>query len=77
MDNRWTKYQGALLWTGNPKDTVPTEREAQEALHESGAMFARWTSHWDCGTPTEWWWCIKDTPYICQYDTSKASIQNQ
>ncbi len=62
MDNHWTRYQGALLWTGNPKDTAPTEREAQEALHESGTMFARWTSHWDCATPTEWWWCIKDTP---------------
>lgn len=62
MDNRWKKYQGALLWTGNPKDTAPTEQEAQDAVRETGAMFARWTSHWDCGTPTEWWWCIKDTP---------------
>lgn len=62
MDSRWNTYQGALLWSGNPKDTVPTEQEARDAVQESGAMFARWTSHWDCGTPTEWWWCIKDTP---------------
>lgn len=61
MDKRWKKYQGALLWNGNPAKETPTEKEAQEAVKESGAMFARWTSDWDCGTPTEWWWCIKDT----------------
>ncbi len=63
MDSRWNTYQGALLWSGNPKDTAPTEQETRDAVQESGAMFARWTSHWDCGTPTEWWWCIKDTPF--------------
>lgn len=61
MDKHWKHYQGALLWNGNPAKETPTEQEAREAVKESGAMFARWTSHWDCGTPTEWWWCIKDT----------------
>lgn len=61
MDKRWRQYQGALLWNGNPTKEIPTEKEALEALNESGAMFARWTSDWDCKTPTEWWYCIKDT----------------
>ena len=61
MDKRWRQYQGALLWNGNPTKEIPTEKEALEALNESGAMFARWTSNWDCKTPTEWWYCIKDT----------------
>lgn len=66
MDKHWRQYQGALLWNGNPSKETPTEKEAKEAIKESGAMFARWTSHWDCGTPTEWWWCIKDTPFDIQ-----------
>ena len=61
MNKHWRQYQGALLWNGNPSKEIPTEREALEALNESGAMFARWTSNWDCKTPTEWWYCIKDT----------------
>ncbi len=66
MDTRWKLYQGALLWDGNPVTDTPTQEEAKEAVRESGAMFARWTSDWDCGTPTEWWWCIKDTPFDIQ-----------
>lgn len=61
MDRHWKHYQGALLWNANPAKETPTEREAREAVKESDAMFARWTSHWDCETPTEWWYCIKDT----------------
>lgn len=45
MDKRWRQYQGALLWNGNPTKEIPTEKEALEALNESGAMFARWTSN--------------------------------
>lgn len=26
-------------------------------------MFARWTTNYDCVKPTEWWYCIKDTPF--------------
>ena len=26
-------------------------------------LLARWTSDWDCGYETEWWYCIKDTPF--------------
>ena len=25
-------------------------------------LLARWTSDWDCGYETNWWYCIKDTP---------------
>lgn len=67
MDKHWKKYQEALLWDGNPQKETPTISNAKEALKESGAMFARWTSNWDCGTPTEWWYCIKDTPFDIKY----------
>lgn len=26
-------------------------------------LFARWTSDFDCGYETEWWYCIKDEPF--------------
>ena len=34
-------------------------------------MFARWTSNYDCGYPTEWWRCIKDTPFDLQKISAK------
>lgn len=26
-------------------------------------LLARWTSNWDCGYETEWWYTIQDTPF--------------
>lgn len=71
MDSRWTLYQGALVWNGNPRADVPTPAEAHQAVAESGAMFARWTTDYDCGYPTEWWHCIKDTPFDLQKISAK------
>lgn len=71
MDSRWHLYQGALVWNGNPRETAPTREAAHEAVRESGAMFARWTTDFDCGYPTEWWYCIKDTPFDLQKISAK------
>lgn len=30
---------------------------------ENGGVLARWTTDFDCGYETEWWYCIKDTPF--------------
>ena len=32
MDKHWKKYQGALLWNGDPKKEIPTIDNAKEAL---------------------------------------------
>lgn len=61
MPNMWTKYQGALLWSGLPHEPAPSDVSAREALAAEGGMFARWTSDFDCGHVTEWWYCICDT----------------
>ncbi|MGM9838210.1 MAG: hypothetical protein ACI30A_06965 [Paludibacteraceae bacterium] len=63
MDSRWKLYQGALVWSGNPKEMPPTQQQTQEAIAESGAMFARWTSDFDMSVPTQWWYCICDKPF--------------
>ena len=60
MTDHWRKYQGALMWNGIPHEASPSQGEALRALKEQGGMFARWTSNWDCGFQTEWWYCICD-----------------
>lgn len=60
MTDQWLKYQGTLLWSGSPHETPPTQEEALTALKKHGGMFARWTSDWDCGSQTQWWYCICD-----------------
>lgn len=35
--------------------------------------FARWTTDFDCGYETEWWYCIKDTPF----DISKLNSKRR
>ena len=58
--NNWHTYQGAVLWTKSPLATPPTLQEAKAALHAHHAFLARWTSDFDCGHPTQWWYCICD-----------------
>ena len=56
----WHTYQGAILWNKSPLATPPTHDEAKEAIKASRAFLARWTSDFDCGYPTAWWYCICD-----------------
>lgn len=37
------------------------------------ALFARWTSEFDCGKETSWWYVIKDTPF----DISKLKAKRR
>ena len=34
-----------------------------DSLGGGKAQLVRWTSQFDCGHPTEWWYCIKDCPF--------------
>lgn len=62
MNPNWRKYQGALLWMANPMSTpAPTEAEVRALMQKEKAFMARWVDHFDCGTPTEWWYCLKET----------------
>ena len=58
--SNWHTYQGAVLWAKSPLATPPTLQEAKAALHAHHAFLARWTSDFDCGHPTQWWYCICD-----------------
>ena len=46
----------------------------------SRALGVRWTSSWDCSEHTQWWYCIKDTPFVLselkakrRYEITKGS----
>ena len=62
----WTYYNHAALPTTPPHelpDLSPIEDGSIWSDLQGGApVLARWTTDWDCGNETEWWYCIKDTP---------------
>ncbi len=60
MSYSWRKYQGTLLCDCEPHREAPSKAEAIAELRKSKAMFVRYTSDFDCGFPTEWWYCICD-----------------
>lgn len=62
----WQYYKGALL------PECPPDAQVDTASVESGqiwkgayknAVFARWTSEFDCGYETRWWYVIKAEPF--------------
>mgnify|MGYP002393591936 CR=1 FL=1 len=64
----WKYYNHALIPTTAPHVTPNTYeiyngniwRKKWEGL----PLFARWTSNFDCGYETNWWYVIKDAPYV-------------
>ena len=66
MLNGWKYYNHALLPTVAPHKTINTEAVENGniwRIHERGlVLLARWTSDWDCGQETQWWYCLIDHP---------------
>lgn len=78
MDNsyQWKNKRGALSLAECPysEHTLP-HKEVLSVVKSKKALFARWTSEWDCGYPTEWWYCIKDnTIALTQF---KSKVRNE
>jgi hypothetical protein len=63
----WRYYNHALLPATAPhEDADVAALDNPETWKPEGGgrpLFARWTSHFDCGYETEWWWCILDKPF--------------
>ena len=62
---KWQYYNHAVIPTTAPHEVVDTsEIESGEIWKKyPKALFARWTSDYDCGHETNWWWEIKDSPF--------------
>lgn len=69
----WKYYNHAVIPETAPHENVDT-RPLKNGLvwNRKGVLFARWTTDFDCGYETDWWYCIKKSPYIYD-DLSRKS----
>lgn len=67
MDKEWEYYNHALVPTTAPH-VVPDiswmkdKKRWKELADGKHPLLARWTTDFDCGEETGWWYCIKDDP---------------
>ena len=75
MESReWLYYNHAFVSALPPHQTPDTSvLHSRRFWRSSGgrALFATWTDGFDCGSETEWWYCICDKPFDMQALKSK------
>ncbi len=62
----WKYYNKALIPNCAPHEEPNLEELKDKKIwNQDGkkALFARWTTDWDCGYETDWWYVIKDEPF--------------
>ena len=61
----WKYYNHAAIPTTAPHQSANMEPLNNGSVWLIGdcVLLARWTSDWDCGYKTNWWYVIKDTPF--------------
>lgn len=61
----WKYYNRALIPAVAPHENIDVEslNNKQFWCENKRALFARWTSEFDCGCETNWWYVIKDTAF--------------
>lgn len=75
---KWNLKSGAVIIEGRPphaENKDVTIAEAKQALANRGGYFCRWTTDFDCGHKTEWWYCLRDTPI--ELDQFKSKTRNE
>ncbi len=64
MEEEWKVYNHGLITTRMPhEDKNETCIENLKKWKDKKTLFARWTSDFDCGYETEWWYCLKDDEF--------------
>lgn len=65
MQEGWRYYNRALIPSTAPhEDVIPLEKGCWSGWGiKKIPLFARWTTEFDCGYETNWWYVIKDTPF--------------
>ena len=66
MDKKtWRYYNHAMIPTTFPHEEADTDYINSKAFWQDNkhALLARWTSDFDCGYETSWWYVIKDSPF--------------
>lgn len=62
----WRYYNRAAIPTTAPHqkpDMLPIDNGSIWAINGGTPLLARWTTDFDCGYETNWWYVIKDTPF--------------
>lgn len=56
----WHYYNYSMIPDAFPHETVDASKvETREFWKNNKALFARWTSDFDCGEATSWWYTVK------------------
>lgn len=75
MVEGWKYYNHAAIPT-TPPHIVPNLSPLEDgSIWDKGVCLVRWNSDWDCSHETEWWYCIKDTPFDIQSLKSKRRYE--
>ena len=64
--NGWEYYNHAAVPTVAPHEEPnlqPVEDNSIWKIDGGMPLLARWTTDFDCGSETNWWYVIKDTPF--------------
>ncbi|MGI6075047.1 MAG: hypothetical protein ACOYD9_01590 [Pyramidobacter sp.] len=61
----WKYYNHAAIPATAPHETpdLTPLRDGSIWNMPERPLLVRWTEHFDCAEETNWWYCIKDTPY--------------
>ena len=62
----WKYYNHAGIPSTPPHVPInlePIEDGTFWKMRGGTIQLVRWHSDWDCGYKTNWWYCIKDTPF--------------
>lgn len=60
---KWKMYNWAII-PDMPPHISPTDEDVKSAIDKfRNYLFIRYTTQFDCGYDTDWFFCIKDTPY--------------
>jgi hypothetical protein len=71
----WKYYNHAAIPTTQPHEDVDMAPLKDGTIWKMPGkpILARWTSDFDCGYETNWWWCIKDN----QFDIMKLNSKRR
>ena len=74
----WKYYNHAMIPTTAPHEMPDTSLIESGAIWKAGGgtpLLARWTTNWDCGHETNWWYVIKDKPFDIEALKSKRRYE--
>lgn len=75
MDKGWKIYRHALIPTTPPHIEPDLKILENKSIWKKGVFFARYTTDFDCGYETNWWYCILDRPFDIKQVSAKKRYE--